>query len=244
MGYDGPIPRHVAIIMDGNGRWATGRGLDRTEGHAEGAESVRAVVQACGELGVEVLTLYSFSTENWGRPTTEVDALMALLEAYLRDETAELLAQNVRLRGIGELTQLPESVQLLLKLAEAATADNSGMELLLALSYGSRAELVAAIRSIATDVAAGELEPGAIDEAHIASRLYTGGLPDPDLVIRTAGALRVSNFLLWQIAYSELYVTEVPWPEFRRGHLEAAFDAYGARNRRFGLTGRQIEEQT
>ncbi len=228
------VPRHVAIIMDGNGRWAAQQGLPRTSGHEVGAESVRDVVRACGELGVEVLTLYSFSTENWARPQDEVNALMGLLEAYLREETGELLLQNVRLRGIGELDKLPEHVRLLLQAAEALTANNTGLDLLLALSYGGRAELVTAIRDLARDVRDGRLQVEAIDEALVASRLYTRGLPDPDLLIRTSGDLRVSNFLLWQIAYAELYVTPVPWPEFRRAHLLEAFEAYAVRHRRFG----------
>jgi undecaprenyl diphosphate synthase len=234
------VPRHVAIIMDGNGRWAEQRGLPRTAGHEAGAESVREVVRACGKLGVEVLTLYSFSTENWGRPEDEVSALMGLLERYLRDETSDLLANNVRLRGIGELEQLPDHVRLLLQAGEALTADNTGLELLLALSYGSRAEVTAAVRGIARDVADGRLSPEDVDEDLVASRLYTAGLPDPDLLIRTSGDLRVSNFLLWQIAYAELYVTPVAWPDFRRPHLEAAFGAYAARQRRFGRTGSQV----
>lgn len=237
---DGPIPRHIAIIMDGNGRWAQQRGLPRTAGHSAGAQAVREIVRACGELGVEVLTLYSFSTENWARPEDEVAALMGLLETYLRDETPELLHNNVRLRGIGELDQLPENVRWLLHAAEAATADNTGMELLLALSYGSRAELVNAIRDLAREVAAGRLQADDIDEALVGSRLYTAGLPDPDLLIRTSGDLRVSNFLLWQIAYSELYVTSVAWPDFRRPQLLEALTAYQARQRRFGKTGEQV----
>ncbi|MCB9680395.1 MAG: isoprenyl transferase [Alphaproteobacteria bacterium] len=240
--YDGPVPRHVAIIMDGNGRWARNRGLPRTAGHEAGAESVREVVRACGELGVDVLTLYSFSTENWSRPEDEVNALMGLLERYLRDETSDLLHNNVRLRGIGELDQLPEHVRTLLAAGEMVTRDNTGMELLLALSYGGRAELVRAIRELATEARDGTLDVDAIDEGLVASRLYTAGLPDPDLLIRTSGDLRVSNFLLWQIAYAELYVTPVPWPEFRRPHLLEAFEAYAARERRFGHTGDQVKD--
>lgn len=238
------VPRHLAIIMDGNGRWARRRGLPRTAGHEAGAESVRSIVRAAGELGVEVLTLYSFSTENWRRPEDEVSALMALLEAYLRDETAELLANDVRLRGIGELERLPATVRRMLSAAEELTADNDGMELLLALSYGGRAEVVRAVRGIASDVASGELDVEAIDEALVASRLYTAGLPDPDLLIRTSGDLRLSNFLLWQVAYAELYVTPVAWPEFRREHLIEAFQAYSDRERRFGQTGDQLEGAT
>ena len=235
-----PVPRHVAVIMDGNGRWAAQRGLPRQAGHEAGAESVRVVVRACREAGVEVLTLYSFSTENWARPEDEVDALMGLLERYLREETAELLDNGVRLRGIGELDQLPDTVRELLDLAQRVTAHNSGMELLLALSYGGRAELVSAVRALAREVAAGRLRPEDIDETLVSERLYTAGLPDPDLLIRTSGDLRVSNFLLWQIAYSELWVTQVPWPEFRQQHLTEAFAAYAARERRYGRTGDQL----
>ncbi len=241
MTHHDAVPRHVAIIMDGNGRWATGRGLPRTAGHEAGADSVREVVRACREAGVEVLTLYSFSTENWGRPEDEVDALMGLLERYLRDETQEMLDNGVRLRGIGELDKLPEDVRMLLGMAEQLTAHNEGMELLLALSYGARAELVSAVRALAREVADGRLAVDAIDEEEVAKHLYTAGLPDPDLLIRTSGDLRVSNFLLWQIAYAELYVTPVPWPEFRRANLAEAFEAYRARQRRYGRTGDQVE---
>jgi undecaprenyl diphosphate synthase len=238
------VPRHVAIIMDGNGRWAQHRGLPRSAGHEAGADAVREVVRACGEAGVEVLTLYSFSTENWGRPQDEVDALMGLLERYLREETSELLSQNVRLRGIGELELLPPIVRSLLATGAELTAQNTGMELLLALSYGSRAEVVRAVRDIAVEVAQGRLSPEQVDEQAIASRLYTAGLPDPDLLIRTSGDLRVSNFLLWQIAYSELYVTAVPWPEFRGDELTRAFEAYAERERRYGRTGEQLRGAT
>jgi len=242
MTYVGPVPKHVAIIMDGNGRWAQRRGLPRTAGHEAGAETVRQMVRACAELGVGVLTLYSFSTENWFRPEEEVSALMALLETYLRDETAELMANSVRLRGIGELGMLPEATRALLRLAEDATKDNDGLQLLLALSYGARAEMTNAVRAIAQEVAEGQLDPADIDETAISSHLYTAGLPDPDLLIRTSGDYRVSNFLLWQIAYSELYVTDVPWPEFRRPHLLEAFESFGVRQRRFGRTGNQVED--
>ena len=242
MGSAAPVPRHVAIIMDGNGRWAQELGKPRSAGHEAGAESVREVVRACGELGVEVLTLYSFSTENWGRPQDEVEALMSLLARYLRDETAELMANDVRLMAIGQLERLPLEVRMLIQLARDATADNQGMRLVLALSYGARAELVHAIRQLAQQVADGELVPDAIDESTVTRHLYTAGLPDPDLLIRTSGDQRISNFLLWQIAYSELYITKVPWPEFRRPHLEEAFGVFSGRERRFGRTSHQIEE--
>jgi len=234
------IPRHLAIIMDGNGRWAEQRGQHRNKGHEAGAESVRDITRACGELGVEVLTLYSFSTENWGRPEDEVQALMALLARYLTDEIGELMDMGVRLRAIGELHRLPDSVRLLLDQVSTATSQNDGLILQLALSYGSRAEIAAAVRSIARDVEAGAMEVDAIDEMTIAGRLYTGSLPDPDLVIRTSGEMRLSNFLLWQLAYAEILVTEVLWPDFRRPELEEALRVYGSRNRRFGKTRAQL----
>ena len=234
------VPRHVAVIMDGNGRWATERGLPRTKGHEAGAESVREIVRACGELGVEALTLYSFSTENWARPEDEVEALMALLAAYLRDEQAELMENRVRLRGIGQIDRLPDHVRLLLHEAERLTAGNDGLLLTLALSYGSRVEIVDAVRAIARAVEQGEMQASDIGESHITEHLYTAGTPDPDLLVRTSGEMRLSNFLLWQLAYTELYVTEVYWPDFRRPQLEVALKAYARRRRRFGKTDAQV----
>ena len=236
------IPRHVAIIMDGNGRWAEARGKPRVAGHRAGAESVRAITRACGRLKVDVLTLYSFSTENWGRPEDEVDALMALLEEYLRDEVGELTENRVRLRAIGELDRLPKPVRTALDQVCEYTARHDGLQLVLALSYGGRAEIVHAVREIAREVAAGALSPDAIDEAMVQRHLYTADLPDPDLLIRTSGEMRLSNFLLWQLAYAELYVTDVHWPDFREEHLRAAFEAFGARQRRFGRTAAQLDE--
>ncbi len=235
-------PRHVAVIMDGNGRWARSRGLDRLEGHRAGAESVRAIVRAARKRGIEVLTLYSFSTENWGRPEDEVEGLMALLAQYLREELAELRDNDVRLRAIGELDRLPPEVRALLGVVMAATADNQGLTLVLALSYGSRAEIRAAVAELANAVKEGALLVSDIDDELISAALYTGGLPDPDLLIRTSGELRLSNFLLWQLAYAELYVTEVAWPDFREPDLDQALAAYAARQRRFGRTGQQIEQ--
>jgi undecaprenyl diphosphate synthase len=235
----GSVPRHVAVIMDGNGRWAQERGLPRTAGHRAGADAVRRVVRSVGQLGVEALTLYSFSTENWGRPEDEVEALMALLAQYLVEERGELMDNRVRLRGIGELGRLPRQVRQLLDAATALTKDNTGLELTLALSYGSRAELVSAVRSLAEEVADGRLLPAAIDEAAITQRLYTAGTPDPDLLIRTSGEMRLSNFLLWQLAYAELYVTDVYWPDFDRDELNRAFEVYRTRQRRFGKTAEQ-----
>lgn len=236
------VPRHVAVIMDGNGRWAADRGLPRTAGHEAGADAVREVVRACGELGVEYLTLYSFSTENWGRPEDEVDALMALLARYLQEEQTELMQNRVRLRGIGELDRLPGFVRTALREVERHTANNDGLLLTLALSYGSRSEIVDAVRRIATEVSNGRLSPDEIEERTITSSLYTAGTPDPDLLVRTSGEMRLSNFLLWQLAYAEIYVTEVFWPDFRRPQLEAAIEVYGSRQRRFGKTGAQVSK--
>jgi undecaprenyl diphosphate synthase len=202
---------------------------------------VRATITACRERGIEALTLYSFSTENWARPDEEVSGLMALLAEYLQHELAELLENGVRLRAIGELHRLPEEVQMLLGGVVAATSANTGLQLVLALSYGSRAEIVSAVRDLAGQVHRGELAPDEIDDALISSHLYTADLPDPDLLIRTSGELRLSNFLLWQLAYAELYVTEVPWPDFRDAHLDEALASYGCRQRRFGKTGQQVE---
>ena len=235
------IPRHLAVIMDGNGRWAQQRGLPRVAGHEAGAESVREVTRACARLGVEALTLYSFSTENWGRPEDEVSALMALLERYLREELEELRTNRIRLRAIGDLDRLPVHVATALRIVADATRHQDGMQLVLALSYGSRHEITEAVRSLAVDVANGTLSPDAIDEAAVSSRLYASDLPDPDLMIRTSGELRLSNFLLWQLAYAELYVTDVMWPDFRLPDLEAAFRTFGQRQRRFGKTAEQIE---
>jgi len=236
----GRVPRHVAVIMDGNGRWATERGLPRTAGHEAGADSVREIVRACGELGIEYLTLYSFSTENWGRPDDEVETLMALLARYLVEERGELMHNRVRLRGIGELDRLPRHVRELLDAATRHLEGNDGLLLTLALSYGSRAEIVDAVRRIATEVAGGTLAAGDIDADAISGRLYTAGTPDPDLLVRTSGEMRLSNFLLWQLAYAELYVTDVFWPDFRRPELEAALEVYARRQRRFGKTGAQV----
>lgn len=243
MEWDGPVPRHLAIIMDGNGRWATSRGLPRVAGHEAGADSVREIVRACGRLGVEVLTLYSFSTENWSRPDDEVQALMALLERYLREEHQDLNKNNVRLSAIGHLHRLPSAVRQGLQAVSASTADNTGLRLVLALSYGGRAEIVDAVRRVAERVHRGELDPMAIDEAAISAHLYTEGLPDPDLLVRTSGELRLSNFLLWQVAYAELYVTGVLWPDFREPELIEAFRSFAERQRRFGKTGAQIQAE-
>ena len=235
------LPRHIAIIMDGNGRWAQARGLDRVKGHEAGAESVREITRACREKGVEALTLYSFSTENWRRPEAEVSALMALLERYVLQERREIMDNGIRLRTIGQTDRLPLFVRMPLKALCHESRNNGGMVLTLALSYGSRNEIVEAAKSIARDAKAGRLDPDRLDERIFGSYLETAGLPDPDLLIRTSGELRVSNFLLWQIAYAEIYVTDVAWPDFRRNQLDLALAAFGGRERRMGLTGAQVQ---
>ncbi len=229
------IPRHVAIIMDGNGRWAKQRGLPRIEGHRAGAESVRAIVRASGELGIEYLTLYAFSIENWNRPKVEVSALMHLLEFYLQQEIPELNKNNVRLAAIGRIHELPGSAQKQLAKSIEALSKNTGLTLVLSLSYGGRAEIVDAVRAIAREMKDGRLDVADIDEKVISQHLYTRAIPDPDLLIRTSGEMRVSNFLLWQISYAEIYVTETLWPEFRKPELVKALEDYGKRHRRFGL---------
>jgi undecaprenyl diphosphate synthase len=228
------LPTHIAIIMDGNGRWAKERHLPRVEGHRNGVESVRATVRACGEIGVKYLTLYAFSVENWNRPKDEVDTLMKYLARYLKNEIGELNRNNVKLEVIGQIYRLPEFVQDQLKKTQAALAKNNGLTLILALSYGGRTEIVETVRAIAEKAKAGKLEPAEINEQVIAQHLYTRHMPDPDLLIRTSGEMRVSNFLLWQISYSELVVTQTLWPDFRKPQLFAAIEEYARRHRRFG----------
>lgn len=220
--------------MDGNGRWAKERHLPRVEGHRNGVESVRATVRACGEIGVKYLTLYAFSVENWNRPKDEVDTLMKYLARYLKNEIGELNRNNVKLEVIGQIYRLPEFVQDQLKKTQAALAKNNGLTLILALSYGGRTEIVETVRSIAAKVKDGKLEPAEINEQVISQHLYTRHTPDPDLLIRTSGEMRVSNFLLWQISYSELVVTSTLWPDFRKPQLFAAIEEYARRHRRFG----------
>lgn len=237
MGKDFPAvktPNHVAIIMDGNGRWANERGLPRSAGHRAGAESVREVVEGCKELGIDYLTLYAFSSENWKRPKKEIDALMTLLKRFLKEKTRELGKQNVRLHAIGRLDLLPDDCRAAVRNSIETTAENTGLNLILALSYGSREEIVDAAKSIAADAAAGTLLPGDIDGALFASRLHTAPFPDPDLLIRTSGELRLSNFLLWQISYAEILVTPKYWPEFKKSDLLDAVTEYSRRHRRFG----------
>ncbi|MBN2448928.1 MAG: isoprenyl transferase [Lentisphaeria bacterium] len=228
------IPRHVAIIMDGNGRWARERGLPRSEGHRAGAESVRRVVEACNEFGVHYLTLYAFSTENWQRPKSEVQTLMRLLRQFLEDRSSDLQRHCIRLDVIGEMNRLPAAVQRRLRKVMDETSANTNGVLTLALSYGSRAELVRAARALAAKVSAGDLKVGDIDERRFAAELYTAGLPDPDLVIRTAGEQRLSNFLLWQASYAEFWVTSACWPDFGREHFLDALRDFSRRQRRFG----------
>ncbi|HVC52653.1 MAG TPA: isoprenyl transferase [Stellaceae bacterium] len=232
----GQPPRHIAIIMDGNGRWAKARGLPRVAGHHRGAEAVRRTIVAAAELGVPYLTLFGFSSENWKRPYTEVDDLMGLLRHYLRGEIAELHRSGVRLRVIGDRSRLAKDIVTLIDNAEALTRDNGGVNLTVALSYGGRAEIVAAARAIAAKAATGALAAEAVDEATIARHLFTADLPDPDLLIRTSGEQRISNFLLWQCAYAELVFTKTLWPDFGRSDLEQAIADYGCRERRYGAS--------
>lgn len=226
------LPSHVAIIMDGNGRWAERQGLPRLDGHRRGADSVRAITRAARSIGIQRLTLYAFSEQNWGRPIAEVKGLMALLRDYLSDERAEILENGIRLRALGNVQRLPFFVRRPLRALEEASAENTDMDLCLALSYGAREELAAAVRRIAERVQAGELSADAISEALITDELHS---PDADLVIRTSGEFRVSNFLLWQSAYAEFYFTDKLWPDFDEADFKDAIAAYGNRNRRFGL---------
>lgn len=233
------LPHHVAIIMDGNGRWATKRLLNRVNGHAKGVDSVRGVVTACRELGIQFLTLYAFSTENWKRPKQEVDAIMALLKSYLSQEGEEMLKNNIRLTAIGQLEKLPAEVQAVLSETIQKTKSCDGMVLNLALSYGGRLEILHAVQSILADSQHKKIAPEEVTMERFSSYLWTSGLPDPDLLIRTSGEFRLSNFLLWQIAYTELYVTETLWPDFDRKELIKAIADYQSRERRFGMTSEQ-----
>jgi undecaprenyl diphosphate synthase len=236
------LPRHIAIIMDGNGRWAEHHALGRVMGHREGAESVRVIVRTCREMGIPYLTLYAFSTENWSRPKTEVTALLKLLRDYLKNEAQEMMDQDIRLVAIGNLDSLGEPVLKTLREVTEQTAGNQGMVLNLALSYGGRDELTAAAGRMVADALAGNLAPEAITQDRLAGYLYTAGMPDPDLLIRTGGEYRISNFLLWQMAYTEFYFTDVLWPDFRERHLRKAVAEYQRRERRFGMTSGQIRQ--
>ena len=228
------VPRHIAIIMDGNGRWARRRGLPRIKGHEKGAESVRACVEACGELKVEFLTLYAFSAENWQRPKTEVFALMRLLERFLKEKTPELIEKNVRLQAIGRLTDLPEACQVQLHKSIEQTAQNNGLTLILALSYGGRLEIIDGIKSLLRQIDSGHIDRAMIDVDMFSKHLYTRYYPDPDLLVRTSGEMRLSNFLLWQLSYTEMYVTPKLWPDFTNKDLFDAVEDFGQRNRRYG----------
>jgi len=228
------MPRHIAVIMDGNGRWAHQRGLPRIGGHIEGASHVREIVTHCARLGLEALTLYSFSAENWRRPQKEVDALMNLYVEYLVKERQTIIDNNVKMMQIGRREGLPEAVLRELDNTLEASKDNTGLKLCLAINYGARNEIVDAVRNLARKVKEGKLDPGQIDIQHINDALYTAGVPDPDLLVRTAGEMRISNFLLWQISYTEIYVTDVLWPDFRKEHLNNAIRTYAERERRYG----------
>jgi len=237
------LPRHLAIIMDGNGRWAEQRGLPRIVGHQRGVEVVKSVVEECRTLGIDYLTLYAFSSENWGRPADEVNALMELLCRYLEGELQSMLGGRIRLRVIGEISRLPQQARRILERTIERTAANDGMTLTLALSYGSRDEIVRTVRSLVAEAKAGRLGPETVDDELLSAHLDTAGIPDPDLLIRTSGEMRISNFLLWQMAYAELYFTDVLWPDFDSDQLQQALEEYAGRQRRFGLTGAQLQPE-
>lgn len=228
------IPQHIAIILDGNGRWAKAKGMPRNYGHTAGARNVETVCQAAHDLGVKYVTMYAFSTENWNRPEGEVEALMKLLESYLKNCIKTADKNNMRVRVIGDTTRLSERFQERIRELEAASAKNDGLNLQIAINYGSRDEMARAMRRMSEDVAAGKRKPEEITESVFEEYLDTAGIPDPDLLIRTSGELRLSNFLLWQLAYSEFYFTDVPWPDFHKEELERAIEAYNKRDRRFG----------
>lgn len=228
------LPSHIAVIMDGNGRWAQKKLLNRVKGHEKGADTVRMVVRSCREIGISFLTLYAFSTENWQRPKVEVSALMVLLKKFLVSERQEMVINNIRFNVIGEKERLPANVQVEIQRTRDATKDNDGMYLNLALSYGARSEIVKAAREIARQVQSGRLSVDAITQKTISSHLYTADIPDPELLIRTGGEMRISNFLLWQIAYAEIAVTDTLWPDFTRNELIQILKEYQGRDRRFG----------
>lgn len=238
----GEIPRHIAIIMDGNGRWAKQHGMPRIAGHNEGVESVRDTVEACGQLGVQFLTLYAWSTENWKRPQEEVSLLMRLLLKALKDETDRLHTNNVRIKAIGDIAALPQDVQNELLEDIQKTNDNTGLTLTLALSYSGRWDLTQAVKHLAADLKASKVSEADLNELLIAGYLSTAGTPDPDLLIRTSGEFRISNFLLWQLAYTEIYITKKYWPAFRRDELYDAIRDYQRRERRFGMVSEQIKQ--
>ena len=237
------LPRHIAIIMDGNGRWAQEKGQDRLYGHFHGVESVRNIVEGCAELGIEYLTLYAFSTENWDRPANEVTGLMELLVETIRNEVPTLNKNNIRLHVIGDMSMLPEYAQKALEEALSLTSQNTGLNLVMALSYSSRWELVNAVKKIAEDVQAGKVDPASISQDTLQKYLVTSELPDPELMIRTSGEYRISNFLLYQLAYAELYFTSTRWPDFRKEHLYEAILDFQKRERRFGKTSDQLQDE-
>ena len=228
------VPAHIAIIMDGNGRWAKEKGMIRLKGHQAGMESLREIVRACSDKGVKVLTVYAFSTENWKRPIEEVSGIFSLLVRYVAKELKELNANNVQIRMLGDIDPLPADAKKAAQKAVDSTKDNTGLIFCIAINYGGRAEIVRAARLLAKQAAEGQLDPASIDEAMFASQLYTADLPDPDLIIRTGGEMRLSNFLTWQSAYSELYVTDTYWPDFTPDKLQEAIDAFNGRDRRYG----------
>ena len=240
----GNIPQHVGIIMDGNGRWARRKGLPRVAGHNEGVNSVEAVVEACGEIGIDYLTIYTFSEENWRRPSWEVASLMQLLVTTINRKIKRLMEQNVKILTIGHLEKLPDYAQKAMLKAMAMTEHNTGLTLNVALSYGGRQELVDCFKKMLDEIKQGRLAANEIDETIIARYLYTANQPDPDLVIRTGGERRISNFLLWQIAYAEIYFTRTPWPEFRKSHFVDAIWDYAHRERRFGMVSEQLKNET
>lgn len=238
------IPRHIAIIMDGNGRWANSRGGVRVMGHKAGVDSVREITEACAEIGVKYLTLYAFSTENWNRPKTEVNALMRILIRALRKEAGRLNSNNIRLVAIGQIDRLPDNIRRELQEAIETTKNNDRMMLCIALSYSGRWDITEATRKIAEKVKAGDLNPDDVTDELISAHLSTASIPDPDLIIRTSGEYRISNFLLWQLAYSELVITDTYWPDFRRPNLMQAIASYQKRERRFGKTSEQVQKST
>ena len=238
------VPKHIAIIMDGNGRWAEKRSLNRIAGHRMGIKRAKEIIRACRELGIQVLTLYAFSTENWNRPRREISTLMSLLKRFLAAEGRTLVKNNIRLNAIGALEDLPGDVRDVLKDVMQQSRRNTGMVLNAALSYSGRNEILQAVKNICRGVSAGSVDPSQIDETLFSDHLYTAGLPDPDLLIRTSGEYRISNFLLWQTAYTELYITGTLWPDFTKKDLHRAIADYGKRERRFGLTRQQIHKQT
>lgn len=235
------LPQHLAIIMDGNGRWAEQQNLPRVFGHRRGVEAVKLIVEECRSLGIPYLTLYAFSSENWGRPAEEVNALMELLGVFLEQELDNLIEQDIRLNVIGDIQKLPARVRGVLSNTMLRTGDNRKMVLTLALSYGARNEIIRAVRNLGEKVASGELDVALIDEDCFSRTLDTGDLPDPDFLVRTSGEMRISNFLLWQLAYAELFFSDVLWPDFDIEQLHHALDVFGSRQRRFGLTARQVD---